>query len=124
MVLLVGAGLLGRSLYEVLHVDPGLRPDQLVVLEVAAPKASYGKPEQALQLTREVVTRVGGLPGVSSVGFTSSLPIEGWGNTTWFRVLGRPWHGEAAHRAVGVAKVHRPVKSGVRFSRKAAIPSF
>ena len=94
MVLLVGAGLLGRSLYEVLHVDPGLRPDQLVVLEVAAPKASYGKPEQALQLTREVVTRVGGLPGVSSVGFTSSLPIEGWGNTTWFRVLGRPWHGE------------------------------
>ena len=94
MVLLAGAGLLGRSLYEVLHVDPGLRPDQLVVLEVAAPKASYGKPEQALQLTREVVTRVGGLPGVSSVGFTSSLPIEGWGNTTWFRVLGRPWHGE------------------------------
>ena len=109
MVLLVGAGLLGRSLYEVLHVDPGLRPDQLVVLEVAAPKASYGKPEQALQLTREVVTRVGGLPGVSSVGFTSSLPIEGWGNTTWFRVLGRPWHGEheeVPERDVGASYFH------------------
>ena len=63
-------------------------------MEVAAPQASYGKPEQALQLTRRIVERIGGLPGVSSVGVTSMLPISGWGNTTWFRVLGRPWHGE------------------------------
>ena len=93
-MLLVGAGLLARSLYLVLRVDTGLRPDQLVVMEVAAPQASYGKPEQALQLTHRIVERIGGLPGVSSVGVTSMLPISGWGNTTWFRVLGRPWHGE------------------------------
>ena len=94
VVLLVGAGLLARSLYLVLRVDTGLRPDQLVVLQVAAPAQSYGKPEQATQLTREIAGRIGGLPGVSSVGVTSMLPISGWGNTTWFRVLGRPWHGE------------------------------
>jgi macrolide transport system ATP-binding/permease protein len=94
MVLLVGAALLGRSLYQFLQVDPGLRPDQLVVLEVASPIAGYGKPEQALQLSRQIAERIGGLPGVTSVGLTSTLPIAGWGNTTWFRVLGRPWHGE------------------------------
>ena len=94
MVLLVGAGLLGRSLYKMLQVAPGLRPDHLVVLQVAAPAAAYGKPEQALLLTRQITERIGGLPGVTSVGHTSSLPIAGWGNTTWFRVLGRPWHGE------------------------------
>jgi macrolide transport system ATP-binding/permease protein len=94
VVLLVGAGLLARSLYLVLRVDTGLRPDHLVVLQVAAPAQSYGKPEQALRLSRNVAGRVGGLPGVSSVGVTSMLPLSGWGNTTWFRVLGRPWHGE------------------------------
>jgi predicted permease len=94
VVLLVGAGLLGRSLYRLLQVDPGLRPERLAVLEVAAPAASYGKPEQALALTRLVSERIGGLPGVTAVGVSSDLPITGWGNTTWFRVIGRPWHGE------------------------------
>ncbi len=37
---------------------------------------------------------------------------------------GRPGDREAADRALGIAERHRPVKSGVRFSRKAAIPSF
>jgi macrolide transport system ATP-binding/permease protein len=94
VVLLVGAGLLGRSLYLVLQVDTGLRADQLVVLQVVAPNEAYGKPEQSVRLVREIVERLGALPGVSSVGVTSMLPISGWGNTTWFRVLGRPWHGE------------------------------
>ena len=94
VVLLVAAGLLGRSLYRLLQVDPGLRPERLVVLEVAAPAASYAKPEQALALTRLVSERIGGLPGVTAVGVSSDLPITGWGNTTWFRVIGRPWHGE------------------------------
>jgi len=94
VVLLVGAGLLGRSLHRLLQVDPGLRPERLAVLEVAAPAAAYGKPEQALALTRLVSERIGGLPGVTAVGVTSDLPIAGWGNTTWFRVMGRPWHGE------------------------------
>jgi len=28
------------------------------------------------------------------MGITSSIPVSGWGNTTWFKVVGRPWHGE------------------------------
>jgi predicted permease len=103
VVLLVAAGLLGRSLYLVLQVDPGLRPDHLVALTVSAPDGTYGTPDQSVQLARGLAERAGGLPGVTSVGITTDLPISHWGNTTWFRVLGRPWHGEheeAPERAV------------------------
>jgi macrolide transport system ATP-binding/permease protein len=95
MVLLVGAGLLGKSLYRLLHVELGLRSDHLVTLDVAAPGATYGKDAQATALVRDIVARLERLPGVQSVGIsTNGVPVSGNGNTTWFRVLGRPWHGE------------------------------
>jgi macrolide transport system ATP-binding/permease protein len=94
VVLLVGAGLLGKSLYRLLRVDIGFQPDHLVTLQVAAPRSGYTKDEQAIALERQIVNRIESLPGVKSVGLASQLPIVHWGNTTWFRVLGRPWHGE------------------------------
>ena len=95
MVLLVGAGLLGKSLYMLLHVNLGFQPDHLATLEVGGPRARYGKDEQAIALQRQIVSRISSLPGVTSVGIGSNgLPVSGNGNTTWFRVLGRPWHGE------------------------------
>ncbi|MCU1259598.1 MAG: Macrolide-specific ABC-type efflux carrier [Bryobacterales bacterium] len=94
MVLLVGAGLLGKSLYRVLHVQIGFQPDHLVTMQIAAPRSTYAKDEQAIALERQVVSRIASLPGVKSVGITSDLPVGGNGDTMWFRVLGRPWHGE------------------------------
>ncbi len=94
MVLLVGAGLLGRSLYLLLRVNLGLQPDHLVVLFANAPKANYGKPEQQVALSRLIVSRLSSLPGVTSVGLTSVMPISYNGNTMWIRVIGQPWHGE------------------------------
>jgi predicted permease len=94
MVLLVGAGLLGKSLYLMLHVDIGLQPDHLATLSVAAPTVTYPKDVQQIELARQVVNRMAALPGVKSVGVSSDLPVEGWGDTTYFRIIGRPWHGE------------------------------
>ncbi len=94
MVLLIGAGLLGRSLQRLLHVDLGLQPQGLVLLEMMAPGPTYGETPQAVTLGRRVVRELTSLPGVTSVGLTSTLPIGNNGNTTWFRVLGRPFHGE------------------------------
>ena len=94
MVLLVGAGLLGKSLYRLLNVYMGFQTDHLVTMDVAAPR-SYSKDPQAIALAREIVSRVESLPGVRSVGYTTNgVPVTGNGNTTWFHVLGRPWHGE------------------------------
>ena len=94
MVLLVGAGLLGKSLYKLLRVDIGMRADHLATLEVQAPPDPYAKDAPAIALARRTVADVASLPGVESVGLTSLLPVSSWGNTTWFRIIGKPWHGE------------------------------
>jgi len=94
VVLLVGAGLLGKSLYLLLHVNLGLQPEHLATLQIAAPKSTYAEKEQIIALQREIVRQVSRLPGVTSVGLSSDLPVNGWGDTSWFRIVGRPWHGE------------------------------
>lgn len=94
VVLLVGAGLLGKSFYRLLHVDVGFQIDHLATLEVALSDASYAKDEQVVAVTRQIVNRIRSLPGVQSVGFSTVLPVSFNGNTDWIRFVGRPYHGE------------------------------
>jgi macrolide transport system ATP-binding/permease protein len=94
VILLVIAGLLGKSLYRLLRVDVGFQPDHIATLFVAAPNATYEKSEQSIALQRLMLDKLRPIPGVKAVGVSSALPIDGWGNTTWFRVIGRPWNGE------------------------------
>src|ERR1019366_4775767 len=89
MVLLVGAGLLGKSLYRLLHEDIGFEANHLATLQIEGPKGVPG-----IALEREVVDRITSLPGVKSVGVSSTLPVgSGWG-VAWFQVAGQPDHGE------------------------------
>lgn len=94
VVLLVGAGLLGKSFYRLLHVELGFQPDHLATVQVAAPDSRYGKDEQATALGRRIVSRMATLPGVRSVAIASLLPVSFNGNTSWIRFVGRPYHGE------------------------------
>jgi predicted permease len=95
VVLLVGAGLLSKSLYNLLHVKLGLRPDHVVTIDVAAPDASYAKEAQSVSLARRMLDRAATLPGVRSVGLSADgAPLMNNGNTNWIRILGRPWNGE------------------------------
>ena len=93
-VLLAGAGLLGKSFYRLLHVQLGLQPEHVAMLEIAAANAAYGKDEQAVALARQIVRSVENLPGVKSAAITDRLPVSGNGNTDWIRFPGRPYHGE------------------------------
>jgi macrolide transport system ATP-binding/permease protein len=94
VVLLVSAGLLGKSLHRLLHVDVGFQVDHLTTVGVALSDASYAKDEQVVAVGRQIVSRIASLPGVESVGITSVLPVSFNGNTTWIRVVGRPYNGE------------------------------
>jgi macrolide transport system ATP-binding/permease protein len=100
MVLLGGAGLLGKSFYRLLHTDIGIQPDHVATLHVAGESGKYDKDEQQVALEREIVRRVQGLPGVISVGLTTKLPIEDGDNTTGIRVVGHPYHGEHQDAAI------------------------
>ena len=95
VVLLVGAGLLGKSLDHLLHVNLGLQPDHVVTIDVAAPNASYGKEVQSVGLARRILEHASQLPGVRSTGLSADgAPLSHNGNTNWIRILGRPWNGE------------------------------
>jgi len=94
VVLLVGAGLLGRSFYRLLHVETGFDVSHLATVQVMASESAYPKNEQKLALLREIARRVSSLPGVQSVGFTSDLPLQCNCDTDWIRIVGKPFHGE------------------------------
>jgi len=94
VVLLVSAGLLGKSLNRLLHVDVGFQPDHLATLSVQLSDTTYAKPEQVVAAERQILSRVSSLPGVESAGVTSVLPVSFNGNTTWIRIVGRAYNGE------------------------------
>jgi predicted permease len=94
VVLLVGAGLLGKSFYHLLHVENGFDTSHLATVQMAAPDSRYGKAEQKVALFRAIQSRLSSLPGVESVGITGDLPIQCNCDTDWIRIVGKPFHGE------------------------------
>jgi len=106
MVLLVGAGLLGQSLYRLLNVDLGFDPEALVTLQIAAPVPRLQDDGPAHQLDAQVVERVRQIPGVRSAALVDLLPVSYNGNTDWIRFVGRPYsgeHNEVNQRAISSA---------------------
>jgi predicted permease len=78
LVLVIGAGLLGRSLVKVLEVDPGFRVEKIVAMDVSLPRVDEpaAKAGQA-RFFASLIDRLGRIPGVRTVGATSGLPLEG-----------------------------------------------
>ncbi|WP_213804773.1 ABC transporter permease [Granulicella sp. dw_53] len=94
VVLLAGAGLLGRSLYRLLHVPLGFDPNHLATMSVMAPGTTYKNDEQVIGLYREIVGRLSSLPGLKTAGLTSMLPVQCNCATDRIHFPGRPDHGE------------------------------
>ncbi len=80
LVLLVGAGLLGRSFLRLMQVDPGFRTSRALVMSVPLPFAedSTSKRENVRALD-EVLARVSRIPGVEAAGGVSTMPLSGEG---------------------------------------------
>ena len=104
MLLLAGAGLLTRSLYQLLHVETGIRTDHLAMISIGGPPSSYGTDEKAITLEREVLRRMEHLPGVRSAAVATFLPLTGNGPFSDFIVEGQPLrpgdHDEATRREI------------------------
>jgi macrolide transport system ATP-binding/permease protein len=94
IVLLAGAGLLGKSLYRLMHLEMGFVPGHLATLSMLAPEAKYANGEQALALQREILSRLQRLPGVIAVGTARALPVTGVPSTQ-IGFVGRPSLGES-----------------------------
>ena len=78
LVLLVGAGLLGRSMLRVLTVDPGFRTDHILTMDLALPPAEEGAAKaRRVQFVNNLFAQLGALPGVREIGGTGGLPLNG-----------------------------------------------
>lgn len=76
LVLLVGAGLMIRSLDNLLRANPGYRTDNLLTMRIALPSSRYDGPAQQAFYS-QLLERVRALPGVSQAGAISHLPLSG-----------------------------------------------
>jgi predicted permease len=94
MVLLVGAGLLGKSLYLLLHVDVGFTADHLAQVQTSWRPGDYGSDRQLIALVHQMEMHILAVPGVKSVGFSTAPPIDSDWATGSFHSLGQPNHGE------------------------------
>lgn len=94
MVLLSGAGLLGRSFYRLMRADTGMQTDHLAMERISAYSlASYAKPYQQVALSHQIVDEIKRLPGVESAALTRQVPLgDVVGGTTNFTIVGRPPH--------------------------------
>ncbi len=91
LVLLVGAGLLGRSFLRLLSVDPGFRTEDVLVLEVAPSTRGPSAQRETARFYDELMARLAQVPGVREVGGANVLPLDGTsaGNGT-FLLLDNP----------------------------------
>ncbi|MGH9852713.1 MAG: ABC transporter permease [Blastocatellia bacterium] len=89
LVLLIGAGLMLRTLYQLTRVDPGFNAENLLTVQFSLPGRTYNI-ERRLAFFRECRARIEALPGVSSAAFAMSLPIAGWNWGSTFIVADRP----------------------------------
>lgn len=89
VVLLVGAGLLLKSLMHLLQASPGFNPENLLTMTVVLPADKYQDAAKQVSFYDQLHDRLSNVPGVSGVGAVNILPLQP-GNTTRFYVEGDP----------------------------------
>ena len=75
VILIVGAGLMLRSLSALGRIDLGFNPDHVLTMRLSVPSARYDTPEKVVSFYRELLSRVRTLPGVESAGVVRVLPL-------------------------------------------------
>jgi predicted permease len=102
LVPMVGAGLLLRSFFRVLHADPGVRAEGVLTAAVPLPPARFGDHEKRANLLRQVLENAGAIPGVEVAAATLPL-LGGW--QSGFNVEGRPEPAPGQRPSADIARV-------------------
>jgi putative ABC transport system permease protein len=107
LMLLIGAGLMIRSLWMLRSVDPGLDPRNVLTMTVGIPVPStrFPTPLQQSNFFNDVLQRVRALPGVESAGVIDALPLAGGGSIQPVAIEGRPTQPMADQPEVAVRNI-------------------
>jgi putative ABC transport system permease protein len=90
VVLLAGAGLMMKSLYRLLQVDPGFQPASVMEMEMVLRSAQYSKNPAILGFWEQVLQRVQALPGVQSAALGTAIPLGGNHDRGDITIVGQP----------------------------------
>jgi putative ABC transport system permease protein len=90
LVLLIGAGLMVRTLWELRSVRPGFDASNVLTMNVSVSGDKFPTIAGEINFFQEVLQRVRALPGVDSAGVIDSLPLGGGGSHQPFSIEGRP----------------------------------
>lgn len=89
--LLVGAGLLIKSFWLLIHVNPGFQTQHVLTSRLSLNGPRYTDAQHRVAFWQELEGRIAGLPGVEAVGATSELPLTGQHSDGPFHVPGRTY---------------------------------
>lgn len=92
VVLLIGAGLLMRSLWRLQQVDLGVDPDRVLTMQVGLRTQRYEQEEKVRQFSSRLVEQVQSLPGVTAAALSDSLPPDTTAGSSDFAIEGRAYH--------------------------------
>jgi putative ABC transport system permease protein len=90
LVLLIGAGLLIKSLWKVIQINPGFQPDNVATCRIDLPRARYPQERQQVDFYRRTLEQARLIPGVESAGLGTSLPFSGSRGVSSFSIDDRP----------------------------------
>jgi putative ABC transport system permease protein len=105
LVLLIGAGLLIRSFSRLQEVQPGFEATSLLVVDVPVSPKAFPKSAQRMDFYDSLRARASVLPGITSVGAATALPVSGGGASIHFNIQGHPPQSPRDYILVG----YRPV---------------
>jgi putative ABC transport system permease protein len=88
LTLLIGAGLLIKSVARLQRVQPGFNPDNLLTFNIALPRVKYASDTAKVQFWDQALARIAEVPGVVAAGGTSEMPFGGGWSTGSFNIEG------------------------------------
>lgn len=108
LILLIGASLMAKSLWVLLHVSPGFRAEQILTARLTLPDSRHRDVRLVATFQRNLLERVRNLPGVESAGLAAHLPLGGTDNAWAFSIEG------GAPLPSGVQRMvkYRPISPG------------
>jgi putative ABC transport system permease protein len=92
VILLIGAGLMIRSVGRLLSTPLGFRPDGVLTAQISLPGRQYDSEEKTAVFVRTLLERVRAIPGVTAASVANKIPLKGGQNGTML-VEGQTWSG-------------------------------
>ncbi len=90
LVLLIGAGLMIRSFGQLVNVNPGFDPENVLTGRISMARAVYESSDERVRYVDQTLARLRALPGVESAAFVAPMPFSGGNVGSDFRIEGRP----------------------------------